>query len=136
MRIGRPKKRRSRELICISCPLGCTLTVLDKSGSRLAVTGHRCRKGIAYAEQEMTNPRRQVSTTVRIEGASIDLLPVKTRGPVPKEAVTQVVRAAGRIVARAPVRLGDTVLGDAAGTGVDLVATRSCAALGSERGLA
>jgi len=134
VRITGPGKRRSRELICVSCPLGCTLTVRAKSGSLRSVTGNRCKKGIAYAEQEMTNPRRQVSTTVRIEGASIALLPVKTRGPVPKETVLEIVRAANAIVARAPIRLGDTVQSDVAGTGVDLVATRSCALLGSERG--
>ena len=132
MRITGPKKRRSRELICVACPLGCALTVRTKAGELVGVSGARCRKGIAHAEQEVTNPRRQVSTTVCLHGGSIGLLPVKTRGPVPKEAVLAVVRAASRVVARAPVRLGDTMLSDAAGTGVDLVVTRSCVAQGGE----
>lgn len=125
MRIGIGTRKSRQELICTACPFGCALSVRVKHGEVREVTGYRCRKGVAYAEQEVRSPRRTVTTTVLIEGARFGLLPVKTTGSVPRDAVPDVVRAASRVVARAPVRLGEVVLADVSGTGADLVATRS-----------
>jgi CxxC motif-containing protein len=126
MRIPVPGRKRAREFICVACPLGCTLTVRLKAGELKSVSGNRCRRGVTYAEQEVVDPRRIVTTTVSLEGGRISLLPVKTRAPVPRDSARDVVRAAGAVVVRAPVHCGDTVLADVCGSGVDLVATRSC----------
>lgn len=127
-----PRKSRTRELFCLACPLGCVLTVRTKGGELRSVTGNRCRKGIAFAEAELASPRRLVTTTVRLEGGRIGLLPVKTSTPVPRDLAPDVVRAASRVMRRAPVRLGDTVIANVCGTGADLVATRSCGTAADE----
>ena len=64
------------ELICITCPVGCTLDVTHDGGAIVEVDGQTCRRGIEYAEQELTDPRRMVTTTVRIRGSLHPLLPV------------------------------------------------------------
>jgi CxxC motif-containing protein len=125
MRISIRKRKSRQELICTACPLGCALSVRVKGGQVREVTGYRCRKGVAYAEQEIRSPRRTVTTTVRLQGARFDLLPVRTSGSVPRDLAPEVVRSASRVVARAPVRLGEIVLADVSGTGANLVATRS-----------
>lgn len=110
-----------RELTCIRCPRGCRLV----AGEGLAVKGAGCPKGIAYAEEELTHPVRTVTATVRLKGASLARLPVRSREPVPREKVMPVIGALRGVQVSVPVETGDVVLADAAGTGVDIVATRS-----------
>ncbi|MBD5560403.1 MAG: DUF1667 domain-containing protein [Clostridia bacterium] len=108
-------------LTCIRCPRGCQLQV----DSDLNVQGAGCPQGISYAREEMTHPERTVTATVRLESSTLRRLPVKTREPVPKDKVPAVISALQRVHVKAPVRMGDVVLKDAADTGVDVVATRS-----------
>lgn len=110
--------------LCINCPLGCRLEVVSEDGDIVEVRGNACKRGDAFARQEHTDPRRVVATTVAIEGAAWPRLPVATADAVPKAAVRSVCRALHRMRVEAPVRLGDVVLTNAAGTGVDVVATR------------
>ena len=119
----------TRTFICILCPLGCDLAVTHDSEHLIEVRGNRCVRGEEYAEREVFNPVRTVTTTVRIEGARGCLLPVKTAGPVAKAACGDVVRVLASMVVRAPVRLGDVVMKDVCATGADVLATRS---MGSE----
>jgi len=112
--------------LCIGCPLGCRLE-LDEAvdGEILEVRGNSCRKGEEFAQQEHRDPRRLVTTTVAIDGAHWPRLPVKTTGPVPKAMVRAVCRALMHAVVPAPVAMGDVIMADVLGTGVDVVATRS-----------
>ena len=57
----------TRELTCIGCPLGCTITVTMDGSTVTAVTGNTCPRGDAYARKEVTNPTRIVTSTVRSE---------------------------------------------------------------------
>jgi len=110
------------EIVCISCPVGCALTV--RLGGEIEVSGHKCNAGIAYAKEEITNPTRNIATSVRVTGGDMPMLSVKTVRPIPKGAIRAVVDAVHLVSVVAPVRVGDLVLKDAAGTGVDIVATR------------
>ncbi len=110
-----------RNFTCIVCPRGCKLAVDETT---LEVTGNACPRGAEYARNEVVNPVRTVTSTVRVEGAAHPRCPVKTAAPVPKAKMLDVVRALDDIVLRAPVVCGQVVLADAAGTGVDIVATR------------
>lgn len=111
--------------LCIGCPLGCRLEVDEGAdGDIVEVRGFSCRKGREYAVQEHTDPRRLVTTTVGVEGARWPRLPVRTVDAVPKGLVRDVCRALAGVRVEAPVALGDVVLADVCGTGVDVVATR------------
>lgn len=50
-------------VICPLCPNGCSVW-RDESGQ---VTGNRCRRGAAHFEQELVDPRRTLTTTVKGE---------------------------------------------------------------------
>ena len=61
---------------CIMCPMGCEMTVTLENGKFVSVTGNTCPRGAKYAETEVTDPRRMLTTTVRIRGGLLPLLPV------------------------------------------------------------
>ncbi|MBO5069862.1 MAG: DUF1667 domain-containing protein [Roseburia sp.] len=117
----------TRELTCIGCPLGCTVTVTMENGEVTAVTGNTCPKGDAYARKEVTNPTRIVTSTVRVTGGVAPMVNVKTASDIPKDKIFDCVEAIKDIVVAAPVKIGDVVLSDVAGTGVDMVAARNIA---------
>lgn len=111
-----------RDLTCIICPLGCMLEV-NIDGERIGVSGNTCPRGENYARKEVTEPARMVTTTVRIKGREKGQVPCKTAKDIPKEKIFDVVRRLKEVEAVTPVRVGDTILPDAAGTGVAVVAT-------------
>ncbi len=113
------------ELTCIGCPLGCPLTVTLDAGQVTAVRGNTCPRGDAYARKEVTAPTRIVTSTVRVHGGTLAMAPVKTNGEVPKASVLACVRALKGVEVAAPVAAGQVVLANAAGTGIDIIATRA-----------
>lgn len=114
-----------RELICIGCPMGCPVTVEMNDTEIVSVTGNTCPRGDAYARKEVTNPTRIVTSTVKVEGGSVDMVSVKTKEDIPKDKIFDCVRALKGITVKAPIRIGDVILADVAGTGVDVVATKN-----------
>jgi CxxC motif-containing protein len=118
----------AREITCIACPMGCRLSVKQAEDGKIAVANYGCKRGIAYGEQEFTRPMRMVTSSVRVEGGSMPLCAVKTASPVPKAQIGAVLAAIGEAVAPAPLQIGQVVLPNIAGTGVDLVATASVSA--------
>lgn len=114
-----------RKLTCIGCPMGCSLTVLMEGDEIVNIAGSTCRRGDDYAAKEVTNPTRILTTTVRVAGGEKDMVSVKTKEDIPKEKLFACVQALKKIVAEAPVHMGDIILKNAAGTGVDIVATKT-----------
>lgn len=112
-----------RELTCIGCPLGCPITVNMNGKEVITVEGNTCKRGAEYARKEVTNPTRIVTSTVVVIGGKDVTVPVKTRSDIPKDKIFECVRALKGISVLAPVHIGDVILGDVAGTGVDMVAT-------------
>ncbi|MBU5482657.1 DUF1667 domain-containing protein [Blautia sp. MSJ-19] len=115
----------TRNLICIGCPMGCPLTVRLKDGEVLAVEGNTCKRGAEYGKKEVTNPTRIVTTTVRVNGGTENMVSVKTREDIPKDKIFDCIRALRNITIPAPVHIGDVILHDVAHTGVDIVATKN-----------
>lgn len=114
-----------REFICIGCPMGCPLSVETEGGEVLSVTGNTCPRGDSYARKEVTNPTRIVTTTVRVTGGRQDMVSVKTKTDIPKGKIFDCVKALKNVQVNAPVQIGDIILENAAGTGVDIVATKN-----------
>lgn len=113
------------ELTCIGCPLGCPLTVTMEGNEVVEVKGNTCPKGAIYAKKEVTNPTRIVTSTVRVTGGSSPMVNVKTASDIPKGKIFECVEALKDIILVAPVKIGDVVLDDVAGTGVAVVAARN-----------
>ena len=114
-----------RELICIGCPMGCPVTVEMDGREIVSVSGNTCPRGDAYARKEVTNPTRIVTSTVKVEGGLVEMISVKTKEDIPRDKIFDCMRALKGITVKAPVHIGDVILADAAGTGVDVVATRN-----------
>ena len=117
------KTMEKRELICIGCPLGCMLTVEMNEGAVVNVTGNTCPRGKVYAEKEVTNPTRIVTSSVRVKGGDRVSVSCKTKSDIPKSKIFDVARALKEVEAKAPVKIGDVLVEDVAGTGVQIVAT-------------
>ena len=113
-----------RHLTCISCPMGCPITVEMEDGQVVSVTGNTCKRGDIYARKEVTNPTRIVTSTIRVKGGAEDMVSVKTKEDIPKVKIFDCVKALKGIEKEAPVKIGDVILKDVAGTGVDIVATK------------
>lgn len=113
-----------RELICIGCPMGCPLVVELEGSDVVSVTGQTCKRGEVYARKEVTNPTRIVTSTVKVEGGKVDMVSVKTRDDIPKGKIFECVKALKDVTVKAPVRIGDVIVANVAGTGVDIVATK------------
>ncbi|MBQ1976910.1 MAG: DUF1667 domain-containing protein [Clostridia bacterium] len=109
-----------KELICIVCPRGCHLRI-DENGT---VTGNGCKRGVDYAHAELTAPVRTLTSTVKITGATLPRLPVKTDRPIPKNKIAEAMAVLNGVTVSAPVRLGQVIVENIADSGADLVATR------------
>ena len=118
-----------KNLTCISCPMGCQITVEMDGGEVVSVTGNTCKRGDVYARKEVTNPTRIVTSTVKVSGGKADMVSVKTKEDIPKGKIFDCVRALKGLEVKAPVRIGDVIVADVAGTGVDIVATKNIAAI-------
>lgn len=109
-----------KEMTCIVCPMGCSLTVETDQSGILRVSGNSCPRGDAYARAELTHPTRTLTTTVRLTDGR--MLPVRSAAPIPKEKLFEAMAQANRVIAWAPVQIGDRILSDLAETGIDLIA--------------
>jgi CxxC motif-containing protein len=114
-----------KELTCIGCPLGCALTVKTEGGSVVSVSGNTCKRGDDYARKEMTDPRRIVTSTVRVKGGILPVVSVKTEVDIPKNLIKKCLEELKGVEIQAPVSIGEVVLKDVAGTGISVVATKN-----------
>ena len=117
----------TRELTCIGCPLGCSLSVTLENGEVTSVTGNTCPRGDAYARKEVTNPTRIVTSTVRVKGGVAAMVNVKTASDIPKDKIFDCVHAIRDVEVNAPVHIGDVIVPDVAGTGVAIIAAKNIA---------
>lgn len=118
----------TRELTCIGCPLGCAVTVTMNDTEVVSVTGNTCPRGDAYARKEVTNPTRIVTSTVRVKDGVSAMVNVKTANDIPKGKIFECAEALKEVVVCAPVKIGDVILANVAGTGVDIIAAKNIAA--------
>jgi CxxC motif-containing protein len=92
-----------------------------EDGKIATVEGNFCKRGVTYANDECTNPKRTVTSTVRC--ASGEVVPVKTESSVPKELVFKVMDEINSTTARDGLKIGEVVIENVANTGVNVVAT-------------
>jgi len=113
-----------KRLICVNCPMGCTLDVTVNGKTVIEVSGNKCKRGEDYAQAEISDPRRMVATTVKVQGGIHPLVPVYTAAPFPKPRIFDLLERLRKVELRAPVRIGQVVLANALDTGVDVLASR------------
>ena len=116
-----------RDMVCIVCPMGCRISLEEDPSSPKGykVTGTTCKRGEDYAIKEVTAPTRMLTSTVRIEGARLPRLPVRTSGAIPKEKLFECMTMIDQLVERSPVTMGQVLIENLFGTGMNIIASRS-----------
>jgi CxxC motif-containing protein len=109
-----------KKLICLSCPIGCHLTVRQQSDG-IAVEGNRCPKGLDYAREEYYSPKRVVTATCGTSSQRIHRAPVRSDAPVPMDQIEGLLDAIYRLNLKPPLRSGQIVIEDFNNTGVNVV---------------
>ena len=116
-----------RELICIVCPMGCHCSIEEDATEPKGykISGITCKRGEDYAIKEITEPTRMLTSTIRIVGARLPRLPVRTSGAIPKERIFECMGMINALEAAHPIDMGQILIKDLFGTGVNLIASRS-----------
>jgi len=114
------------KLTCVECPVGCALSVTVENGKVIKVEGNKCPKGEQYAVDETENPVRVLTSTVLTEGMHLKMVSVRTDGPIPKGILFKAMEEVKKVRLDRPVKVGDIIIKDLLGSGVNLVATREC----------
>ena len=112
-----------KELVCIVCPKGCRLHVDEEND--YAVTGNSCPRGAVYGHNEIKNPTRVLTSTVRLEGGLYRRCPVKTDKAVPKKLLMDIMQELNHVSLHAPVEAGQVVLANICGTDANVVVTKN-----------
>ena len=114
-----------KHFVCVVCPVGCEIDVVHDGGKIISMEGNKCEKSEEFVTQELIEPMRILTTTVRIEGSRYPVIPVRTDKSVPKRLFPRIMRQLRRIKLRAPVNMLDVVVRDITGTGANVIATRT-----------
>lgn len=112
------------EIICVTCPKGCTLRIKHEGNDVLEVLDADCKRGEGYAICELQDPRRMVASTVKVKGGLHPLVPVYSQNAFPKPLIPQLAKKLREVELQAPVKINQVVLEDALGTGIDIIASR------------
>lgn len=117
---------KSRKVVCVLCPLGCKIRIeLDEEGNILSISGNKCPRGEGYAKDEIKDPKRVVTTSVKVLDGELPLASVKTDGPIPKKYIFELMKILKSVEMNAPVNVGDVVVRNIFETNVNVVITRS-----------
>ena len=111
-----------KELVCIVCPNGCTLHI-EGDGKNIKISGQKCKKGLTFAQNEITNPMRSICSTVRTAFSEIPVLPVKVSCEIPKDKIFEVMQAINGVTVRERIGTGDIIIINVCGTNADIIAT-------------
>lgn len=112
-----------REMVCISCPKGCLMTVEYEGTKVLKVKGNSCSKGEDYAVDEITKPVRIVTSTVKVKYGELPVCPVKTQKAIRRHLIFDVMNEIYKAEVEAPVKEGQIIIKNPANCGTDVVAT-------------
>ena len=124
------KKRREikpeqKRITCIICPMGCVMDAECTKTEVRSIHGHKCKSGKIYAKEEIFNPTRTVTTTIRVKNGVIPLVSVKTAKPVPKGLIFNIMDELKQKSVSAPVKLGDIIIENIKHTNVNIIATKT-----------
>ncbi|MBQ0001740.1 MAG: DUF1667 domain-containing protein [Clostridiales bacterium] len=115
----------TKDFTCIICPNGCEIRAELQDNKIISITGNTCDKGADYVTQELTAPKRTVTSSVTVLNGELPLASVRTSGPVPKERIFDVMAEIRKVSLTAPVEAGTVVISDVLGCGCDVIVTKA-----------
>jgi len=113
-----------REFICIVCPNSCRITAEYDEQETKHIEGAQCKKGEEFIKNEIKNPLRTFTGSVKCRNGDYQMVSVKTNRPISKKYIKSVVQKTHELVVEAPVEIGQVIISDVSGQNADLVATR------------
>jgi CxxC motif-containing protein len=114
-----------KKVTCIICPVGCEVTVRGSEREVTEVADFQCKRGKSYAENEYLNPKRILTSTVKVRNYDYAVLPVRSDVPVPKSILLECMDIIRKIIVTAPVKKGQVVVKNIMGSGADIIASTS-----------
>jgi CxxC motif-containing protein len=114
-----------KHFVCVVCPMGCEIDVVHDGSKIISMEGNKCEKSEEFVSQELIEPMRILTTTVRIQGSRWPVIPVRTDKAVPKRLFPRIIRQLRDIKLQAPVNILDVVVKDVLRTGANVIATRT-----------
>jgi CxxC motif-containing protein len=111
-----------KKLTCIVCPKGCDLEIEMKNDEYL-VKGNLCNRGRFYAINEMTNPMRSITTTIKTKYKTAPRLPVRTDKEIEVKTIFPLMQVLDEVELDHPVHTGEIVVENVLNTGVNIIAT-------------
>ena len=113
----------TKELTCIGCPLGCRLVAKLDGNKVTSVEGYSCNVGKKYATEELTSPKRMVTTVMKVLGSN-EPISVKTSKPIEKSKIFDCLEEIKKETLVLPVKIGDIAIKGVCKTDVDIVVTK------------
>ena len=141
-----------KTITCIICPNGCLLSAdVSEPGTDAPVTGAEnprsidspvtgtgcprvidspvtgagCPRGEAYFIQEITDPRRTLTSSVLVTGGELPLCSVRLTEPIPIARIPDVLKEIRKMKVEAPLESGTVLIRDVLGLGSDVIATKT-----------
>ena len=109
---------------CIICPTGCAINAAPDKNGNIVFEGHTCKRGLEYAQQEYFEPKRILTTTMRVEGGNLPLVPVRTDKPIPKDKLNDTIKEVAQKLIEAPIKMGDILINNVIGLDAHIIASR------------
>ena len=118
-------KNNVKNITCIVCPQGCSLEIWYNMKDEVKeIKGYTCKRGLEYGRAESINPVRTLTTTIRIDGGKLPVIPVKSNKPLPKNLLFECMKIIKKVKLRAPINSGEVVIENILNTGVNIITTR------------
>jgi CxxC motif-containing protein len=114
-----------KHFVCVVCPIGCEIDVVHEGSTIVSMEGNKCEKSVEFVSQELVEPMRILTTTVRIQGSRWPVVPVRTDRAVPRRLFPRIMKRLRLVELQAPVNMLDVVLRDILHTGANVIATRT-----------
>lgn len=111
-----------KSIICIACPRGCNLRITG-SGGEMIIEGNACPKGLDYGRQEILQPLRMLTTTVKTTHPDCPRLPVRLSAEIPKAELRNCMKIINSFTAETDCCPGDIIAKNIFAGGIDLIAT-------------
>ncbi|MBD3211780.1 MAG: DUF1667 domain-containing protein [Candidatus Lokiarchaeota archaeon] len=114
---------------CIVCPTGCEIEVKETPEGEVTFEGYTCKRGLEYAKQEFYEPKRVLTTTIRVVNGFLPLVPVRVDKAIPKEKLNDALEEIAKTVVKAPIKMGDILIENVVGQDANIIASRDMKAI-------
>jgi len=115
------------EIVCEVCPAGCLVRAIFENAELIEATGNRCEKGEQFVMQEIEDPLRILTTTVKVRNGELEVVPVKTDRSIARNILFKAAELLAGIRLEAPVEAGQVVVENLLSTGARVITTKRIA---------